>query len=535
MPNSVPEWVESQGKPINGLDLTGLRLPVDAISSYQLIGITTVTPRVRFLTIRAWIVKAYGESGLTNTYKTFEEFALRVEAAIIFALLLDNRNLLHLPGVTKALTIIDELQDPIILERLVDQPGFNLYAGTTYNLLLGFGDDNGLPGLTQERGIPLAEVFEGLINNTCFFRDLKANPNIRSVSRADLVEFGQSIRLEEISPNERDVLLSALLPLQPAEKWVGREVRRVGTYSLLLELANHHQRLPKEDDVFTAALVADSRLPQQLTPVLDGYLCYRVRDALAVVHEAVLGLVCRELGAHEGSVPHDKIINAVVSDIMSNVALRNLGILTNDETIDTIRFQTLVERVDELLGNKTPARGVVRWQGNLDENAIIKSVMQNRDMAAGLMPVVWLLCRHRVAVMDSDAFPHLRMLLQAGAGRLELREVIFPQLESWTAENPFLVDVISWLVQRTVDQHLRIAWSRMFADMDKDVAILLSDGDLWQYREKNYVGGRMASRIPDAIGWLDQLQLVEQGGLTEPGQKVLQHGYEVLMRCGGEA
>ena len=162
--------VESQSHPVNGLDLTGLRLPVDAISTYQLIGITTVTPRIRFLSIRAWIIKAFGESGLANTQEAFADFALRVEIAIVFAILLNNRDLPYLPGVTKALTVIAEGIDPIALERLVDQPGYNLYAGTSYNLFLGFAQDNELPGLTTERGVPLAETFEALIKNTRFLQ-----------------------------------------------------------------------------------------------------------------------------------------------------------------------------------------------------------------------------------------------------------------------------------------------------------------------------------------------------------------------------
>ena len=80
---------------------------------------------------------------------------------------------------------------------------------------------------------------------------------------------------------------------------------------MLLELANRHQRLPKEGDVFEAALAMHNSIPKQLTSVLDGYLCYRVRDALAVVHEAVLGLVCRELGGHDGALQHDQVIHAI--------------------------------------------------------------------------------------------------------------------------------------------------------------------------------------------------------------------------------
>jgi len=535
MLESIPEWVESQGKPINGLDLTGLRLPVDAISTYQLIGITTVTPRVRFLSIQAWIIKAFSESKLPNSYDAFSDFATRVETAIIFAILLNNRNLPYLPGVTKALDVIDEGADPIILESLVDQHGYNLYAGTSYNLFLGYAKENGIPGLTQERGIPLAEVFEGLINQTAFFNTLKTQPTLHTVSRQDLKELGQAINLDEIREVERASLLSSLIPLQPAEKWLQREIRRIGAYTLMLELSKRHQKLTKEDDLFEAALEPETTLPKQLHSVLDGYLCYRIRDALAVSHEAILELVCRELGGHKGLIHHDKVIHVVAREVGGDLALRKLGLVSGDESITTVRFLTLAERVESRLLNQQNQRGLVRWQGELDENTLIKTILQNSATSTGLTPVVWLLCRHRVATEDPEALPHLAMLLQAGSARVGLREVVFPQLETWNNTNPPLVDVISWLVQRTVDQHLRIAWSRMFADMNKDVAILLCDGDLWQYRGKNYKGGRMASRISDAIGWLEQLQLLDTSGLTQQGEAVLKRGYEVLTMHGGNA
>jgi hypothetical protein len=535
MIEAIPEWVELQGKPINGLDLTGLRLPVDAISTYQLIGITTVTPRVRFLSIRAWIIKAFSESGLPNSYESFADFATRVETAIIFAVLLNKRDMPSLPGVTKALFVIDEGLDPIFLEKLVDQRGYNLYAGSSYNLFLGYANEDNIPGLTQERGVPLAEIFEGLINQTAFFKALKAHPTLNSVARQDLIELGQAINLEEVGEEERTSLLSALLPPEPADKWREREIRRIGAYTLMLELAKCHQRLPKEDDLFDAALTPVTALPKQLFSVLDGYLCYRIRDALAVAHEAMLGLVCRELGGFEGSVHHDRIIYAVAKDPESDLALRKLGLMKDEETVSTVRFLTLVERVGSVLLNQKTERGLVRWQSELDENTLIKTILQNSGASTGVTPVLWLLCRHRVATGDPEAFPHLEMLLQAGSARVGLREVVFPQLETWTNANPLLIDVISWLLQRTVDQHLRIAWSRMFADMNKDVAILLCDGDLWQHRGKNYIGGRMASRISDAIGWLEQLQLLDRSGLTQKGEEVLTRGYEVLTRHGGEA
>lgn len=535
MSDSAPEWVESQGKPINGLDITGLRLPIDAISTHLLIGITTVTPRIRFLSIRSWIIKAYSESGLPNSYDAFVDFAVRVETAIIYGALLNNRQIQQLPGVTKAIVTIDAGQDPILLERLVDQPGFNLYAGTCYNLLLGYASENKPPGLTDTRGVPLADIFEKLIKQTRFFKILKENPNIASYSRADLQELGLAIDLESIGDAERDCLLATLLPEQPAEKWESREVRRVGAYTFFLELANKLQRIPKEADIFEAALATENFLPEPLKSVLDGYLCYRVRDALAVVHEAVLGLVCRELGGHEGVVHQEKIIHTLVTADGCTTALCNLGLMTTDESLDTLGFKIFADRLSALIKNKVAVRGLVRWDGGLDESALIAKILKNKDMATGLMPVIWLLCRYRVKEESTEVTSYLKLLFQAGTARFGLREIIFPQVDAWFSTNTPLAEVIAWLVQRTVDQHLRIAWARMFADMSKDVAILLVDGNTWQHREKSYQGDQMASRIPDAINWLRQLQLVDVNGLTDKGKEVRKRGYGILSAFGGEA
>lgn len=535
MLEAIPEWVETQGSPDSRLiDLTGLRYPVGAISNYQLIGITIGTQRIRFLSIRAWIIKAFSESGLPNSSSSFADFATRTEVAIIFAILLNNPDLPYLPGVTKALEIINSDADPIPLEKLVDQPGYNLYAGSSYNLLLSFDPEDGVPGLTLERGVPLADAFEGLIAETAFYNKLKSDPTLRSVTREDLRELGKAIRLEDVGEEERVCLLSALIPTQPAEKWLGRELRRIGTYTLLLELASRLERHPTEDDLFEAALEPDTTLPEPLWPVLDGYLCYRIRDALAVAHEAILGLVCSELGAYEGAVPHDRVIQAVAHDAGADIALRELGLLTEEDSVSTVRFLDLAERVESLLLDRRVERGLVRWQGEIDENTLIKHILRNRNASAGLSLVVWLLCRHRVSSEAPEPSSPLGMLLRAGLARLGLREVVFPQLDNWMSTNPPLIEVVAWLVQRTVDQHTRIAWSRMFADMKKDVALLLCDGGLWKHRGRNYVGGRMASRIPEAIGWLEQLGLVDKTGLTSEGKKVLGRSYETLARYGGE-
>lgn len=534
---SAPEWVESQGKIKDGLDLLGLRLPVQTISGFLLNGVTTISPRVRYLSIRSWIIKAFSESGLPNESSAVSEFSARVEAAIAYAVLLTNRSALYVPGSTKAGNIIDDGMDPIHIERLIDQTGFNAYAGPSYGIFLSFTHENSVPGLTTERGVPLANQFERLIEGTAFYKAIKENPKANTLSREVLKELGDAIQLDQIPVAEQDLLLQSILPTVPIKndlRPLRKEINRIGVYTLFLELANRHGRLPTEEDVFTAALDPDPNMPDVLIPILDGYLWYLIRDVLAVIHEAVLGEVCSELGGYDEAVASNRVISSVMSGQV-NKALQMFGLLSEGESFEQLRYNELVARVKFLSGKKQFIRGLNRWTSDLDESKIINLVMKSKWAAIGLQPVAWILTRLRVGDYDLKEYPELEILSHQGNARLGLQQVVLPQLNKWAETNPSLDKIIAWQLQRTVDQHLKIAWSRMFREVNKDVAILSSDGDRWQHRGKNYVGDRTASRISQAIGWLNQLDLVSADGLTPKGEDVLEHNYQTLFTHGGEA
>lgn len=533
---AAPEWIESQGKLTDGLDLLGLRLPVQVISGSLLNGVTTISPRIRYLSIRAWLIKAFSESGLPNDYSSIAEFAGRVESVFALGLMLANRSALYIPGSTKAGSIIDDGMDPVPIEKLIDQGGFNAYAGPSNDLFLSYNNPNYVPGLTKERGEPLAAQFDLLVRDTRFAKLLKENPQFDSVPRDVLLELGNAIQLDQIPPQEKSLLLEALIPQKPHQKDLRplrKEINRVSFYTLLFELAKLHQRLPVEDDVFAAALQVNPSLPKSLDSVLDGYLQYRIRDLLAVVHEAVLGEVCAELGGSDGTVSGSQVIGALLAEPI-NDALRQVGLLTQEESFESLNFLDLVARVEAKIGNRTLVRGMYRWDSELDESRVIGLAMKNKWTAVGLQPVAWILCQCRVGSCDLSLYPELEILSRQGAARFGLQQVVLPQLQLWAAENPTLDQVIAWQLQRSVDQHLRIAWSRMFGDVTKDVAVLISDGEHWQHRGKNYVGDRTASRMTQAIGWLRQLELIAAGGITTAGEAVLQRGYQTLAAAGGD-
>ena len=56
---AAPSWVDFAPNSLRGLDLLGLRLPVQAIGLSLLNAVTTIAPKVRYLSFRTFIADAY--------------------------------------------------------------------------------------------------------------------------------------------------------------------------------------------------------------------------------------------------------------------------------------------------------------------------------------------------------------------------------------------------------------------------------------------------------------------------------------------
>ena len=88
------------------------------------------------------------------------------------------------------------------------------------------------------------------------------------------------------------------------------------------------------------------------------------------------------------------------------------------------------------------------------------------------------------------------------------------------------------MIRFTIDQHLRIAWSRM-ASNSENVALLYTEGENWiPVDERDFQGGQMASRLDEAISWLQQLGFIDDNGITEKGKDILERGYTTLSTNG---
>lgn len=295
---------------------------------------------------------------------------------------------------------------------------------------------------------------------------------------------------------------------------------------VLLSLANSRKRPPTENDFFEESSVLDRVSPAALHHHLDNWLRHLVRDSLAVGHEHVLREALITLsGKSHGvrAVSRAAVIRELCEDAPTNEAtLRELHLLEDSEEIGTLAFGVLLGRIRAIVTSKEFVEGGLRrWEAEFSELALIKLVMNTSAKAVVLLPVIWCVAFLRAEEWgESDDQPFEG---RAGFGwdLIGVCAVIIPEIQRFIREDWPVIQVMEELAIRTVEQHLRVSWSRMAADSRHDVALLIADGDAWQSRNEKhaqeYNAGRTNSRISQAISWLEQLKLIDANGLTRRG------------------
>jgi hypothetical protein len=286
----APEWVDSGSELTGGLDLLGLRIPVQTIGGTLLDGVTTVSPSVRYIGFRAWLIHRYAESRRPDSWREFTNFAGYVESALVLGNLSRQRTIYGLIGADEGIVRLDASSARVELSALVKTPAATVYAGPSDQLGVSWARDEKLPGLSGERGKPLALALDETLGKLPFVARLLSSHPPTKAGRDELDEVGEIARIDRIPEVERDALLAAVIP----EKPLAREHARIGTYAALLLLAKKNSAIPAETDLFRAACSLKRFGEPLLDPNADGWLTYCVRDAIAVSHEATLAAVIGE-------------------------------------------------------------------------------------------------------------------------------------------------------------------------------------------------------------------------------------------------
>jgi hypothetical protein len=296
--------------------------------------------------------------------------------------------------------------------------------------------------------------------------------------------------------------------------------------------------MPIESDLFKEAQHLKRSLPSELHSHLDGWLRYSIRDVIAVGHEYVLQEIIQALlilSKGRSGIPISEVSAYLLQHLNEHqAALDTFNLLNPGEDLLDLEFRQIYERVESTTSTVRVTEGSLnRWCGPLSELSLIDVVRAHPPRALALLPVIWSLAALRTSHWpDPDSNP-IEGRRGLGWRAMGIHEVITPAVEKFLDEGWKLGHVMTELALRTVEQHLRVSWSRMAVDVRHDVALLTSDGDRWQSRPeekhvRDYRGGRSLSRIPQVVGWLSQLGLVNQSGLTDRGKNVYKRALSAL-------
>jgi len=535
-----PEYVEFNAGLSSGLDLMGLRLPVQTISNRLLNGLTTVTPLLRYLSLRTWLIHRYAhaEPAPPDSWSAFTAYAQQAEAAFALANLLRSDRVNGIVGSRRGTQIRDENPDgPFHLKPLTRQPAIDIYGEVSDQLRITqtrIDARNVLPKIGEEHGEPLVRATEASLGSTAIARRLlNVDPVLEEVTLVELEEFASVVHAQEIPEAERLALLEAVLPSEPQPD----DLPRLSTYTALLALAdgpdNETEGGLVERDLFMEALAARRSTPALLHDVLEGWLLYCVRDCIAVTGELGLQLILDTIRSMDPDGLGVRDIDLVRYLIESTAgeqlsALRELGLGEPRDDLESLPFRTLVARVEQATEFQgTPADGIRRWTGGLTELEVAEAApgFGGGALVAGIAS--WLLSERRVGLFVREGRDAFELLSREGSSRLGIEQVILPRIEEWVGRDLSLAEVLEEYTHILIDQHLRIVWARLALDPKKDVSVFLRDGDRLLVRS-DYSAGRTASRVDQAINWLGQLGLLASGFITAEGRRVLERCFVTL-------
>lgn len=527
----VPDWVSFNADETGGLDLLGLRAPVQFIGNGLFDGVTTITPKLRYMSVITWIIWRYAEARLPEKRSSFFEFAAAQECAFVMANRTLGRNVNNLVGVGGADNELDSGKNTLPLRKLTLNIALNAYIASSRQLNLTSQADHGLNKLSEERGLALAKEFEKVVHGTAYGARLAKTPSTDKITRDELEELAQAMSIIAIPRGERDILVDLLAPKKPTD---AAERRRLRHYALLLWLTQKNERPIEEADIFEAAQRPPEDLPACLSPSLDGFLAYVARDCLAICHEHVFAAVMREVDSvfHERSAPalsSDVVASLVAGAAEKDEALRTFRLLVDNESAHELPLRTVYERVQRRCRrNRVEESGIARWRGGLSEAELYEYAGSSGDAAVALLPVAWCLaCERALAIGPDGVQPPVNLGAIGGPFQIGIDAVIRPKIAEFLGEDRSYRDVMAELVMRTVQQHLRVAWSRFSAPRGKDVSVLIADTEAWS-RNNAFRPGRTGSRLPMSIDWLEQLKLTSEDGLTKSGKRILDRSLETL-------
>jgi hypothetical protein len=517
----APQQVVTPSEDSRGQDLLGLRAPAERIAVRLMNGVTTISPLIRYLGFRSWVIRRYTDLRGPDDRNVFNAFAGKCEATLVLGHKFAGLPTLRMVGADRASEELAGSSAPVA-KRLTKILAMDTYAGPSQDLGLAIRRGS-VPSLSKERGLPLAHEVNRVLDQLPALMGLDVSAAEQPLDQQQATDLAAVFPISAPAGTEREMLIDAVCPVKPR----AGEHARLAAYCFLLHLAARSSGSVLDEDVVFQQTIdgGGPTLPAALTSVTDGWLRFLVRDVLVATHErsvaAVLGLLSE---APNRTAAADAVTEQIErfdpGPVLSTLGLVGLNASTS--------IGQLCDSVESACEGRHVLRGVSRWTGGLDELAVITALRENPEPeAVALLPVAWILAVLRAGTGLSDGVLSIDVQSGASIARLGLGDVIVPTVRSWRNSTEPLVRVIARLTRRSIDQHLLIAWYRMQADPRRNVALLVSDGTTWT-GESTLRAGRATSRLYQAISWLHQLGLISSEGISADGSFVLARGLKML-------
>ena len=553
----TPFWVAFDNPRTSEIDILGLRYPVQALAADLVPGITVATGHVRYLSLRSWLIWSYihRQPRPVDRLKPFtEDFATQAEAAFVMGNLLVDRTAQGLVGQIRGTEVLEK-DGPLKLESLAKVPAVNIYRGVCETIGLTRIRDPGLPALVGQRGLVLAEALGASVAETALGQKIGAGVCPPEATKEELLEFGRVVSSGGISEGELDALSRILAPVGARDRdslgtFPGDHARSV-ILAILLFLApdaaeestsTSGTAAPEADGsgprdagltrphlaVMKEAVSAVRSTPPVFDEILDGWLMYGIRDAMAVTGEATLealGRHVRRLGTDGGGVPAHDVLSALVGEGGNQQVsvFREFGLLPSTAGAKALSSVTVKHCMDELsrLSPLGPGpRGLRRWTTGVFETDLIARGRNADDGAVALGLLSLLLAVHRVGTEEDELPDFLAPLSVHGGQRLGLRQVILPTFRGWVQRETTLSEALWDYASIIIEQHQRVAWSRLATSEPTDIHVFTRDaGHL--IPKKKFAGGQTNPRTDFAWDWLGQMGLARDGHTTRQGRELL--------------
>jgi hypothetical protein len=516
--SSYPQWTDYRKK--SGLDPLGMQN--SSINLYQrlLPGISNVTLRIRYYGLYAWLASVYAKDHRNTKRKSWRSFLRRAEA--LYALAAEQRG--GESGVAGILWAQKKLPEsdgkPISFAENADPDGgdkpyleqpWGVYGAAYGSQLFEIGVLSDASG--HEVPLPSAEIGDRLA--AAFAEELgSAADRFYAGVQSGVVTVDGLDQLETVIPSKvggnsqerqiyEDMLFGRILSRDA-------DIARRDTLLLLLYAAQHTDGALGIGDVrwlFYAGMDNEGKTFSLPNDTLDRqrlrWWVYQANDLLHFCYETLLKFLLDKLGAHPAGITLRTLINQCVSEIMDSAP-------------------SWPKTWSEFLHANPPSANA---GSDADENSdfsLSEAARPSNGDAAKCTPEnAWAALRLLAVLMQRCA--PANVLIKEEMGGLDpqgFRSLVTEaQFFSEVQGKTFTQLVAQLLEDRIVKRHLWVA-QRKFRYQGDYTFLIESDDGLVRLRSTS--GPVFTNpRLGPAIRFLEDLHLVDGGGLTAAGERLV--------------